>query len=79
VSYRKKPELFSGRSSPEERRQQRYIFWLVPFFVITPNVGRIAKALGLEKGSDAVLYGTAVLVGALCIAGAIFSYRSAQE
>ena len=73
MAYREKPDLYPD-PTPEERRQQRYILWLLPLFVLAPNLGRLTRALGL-KASQPILVGVTVLMAIGCIAGAIYSYR----
>jgi hypothetical protein len=76
VAYRDKPELYSVRPSPEERRQRQYIFWLIPLW-LTPGLVRIAKTFGFEASHEVLLAGT-VVMAIVCVAGAIISYRAAR-
>jgi hypothetical protein len=77
VAYRDKPNLYGARPTREERRQQRYIFWLLPFVVLGTNSVSIARALGFKASHEIALYGV-IIMGIVCIAGAIISYRSAR-
>jgi hypothetical protein len=77
VSNRNKPDLYGDPPTPEERRQARYLFWVLPLVLIAPNAGRLGKALGIKASHDVLLYGT-IGMGVVCIAGAILSYRSAR-
>lgn len=77
MAYRDKPELYSSLPSPEERRQRRYIFWLIPLW-LAPGLVRIAKdVFGFKASHDVLLAGT-VVMAIVCIAGAIISYRAAR-
>ena len=77
MAYRDKPDLYLGRPTPEERRKQRHLMWLMPLFVLAPNLGRIAKWLGFRASYNLVLAATVVMTIA-CIAGAILSYRATR-
>ncbi len=77
MAYRERPELWPSRPTAEQRRQQRYIFWLLPLWVICPNITRITKLLGFKLSYNVALYGT-IAMGIVCIVGAIISYRSAR-
>jgi hypothetical protein len=76
VAYRDKPELY-GTSTPEERRQRRYVLWILPVIFVAPNVGRIVKAIGFNATYQITFIGTIVL-GVTCLAGGLLSYRSAK-
>jgi hypothetical protein len=75
VAYREKPD--GPRRTPEERRQQRYILWLLPMVVFGMNSVHIARALGFKASYEIALYGT-IFLGVVCIVGAIISYKSAR-
>jgi hypothetical protein len=77
VAYRSKPDLNGAPQTPEERRQQRYILWLLPPIVLGPNSVSIARALGFHASREVALYGVMVM-GVVCIVGAIVSYRNAR-
>lgn len=77
VGYRERPELWPSRPSAEERRQQRYVLWLLPVWVVCPNVTRIAKLVGFKLSYEVALCAT-IAMGVICIVGAIVSYRSAR-
>ena len=55
----------------------RYLLWLFPLILLGPNLGRIANALGFRASRETLLYGT-IVMGAVCIVGAVISYRSAR-
>lgn len=76
MAYRDKPDLFPD-PTPEERREQRYILWIMPMIVVAPNLGRLMRALGLEASQPTMVAAT-VLMGLGCLAGAVFSYRAAR-
>jgi hypothetical protein len=77
VAYRSKPDLNGARPTPEERSQQRYILWLLPPIVLGSNSVNIARALGFHAAREVALYGV-IVMGMVCIVGAILSYRSAR-
>ena len=77
MAYRERRELWPSRPTAEQRRQQRYIFWLLPLWVVCPNITRIAKLLGFNLSYEVALYGT-VAMGIVCVVGAIVSYRRAR-
>ena len=77
MAYRQKPDLYGSPVSPAERRQQRYVLWLLPPIVLGTNSVQIAHALGFKASREIALYGV-IIVGVVCIAGAIISYRSAR-
>jgi hypothetical protein len=77
VAYRDKPDLFGGPPTLEERRQARPVIWLFPLILLGPHLDEIAHALGFKATREIALYGT-ILMGIICIAGAILSYRSAR-
>ena len=76
MAYRDKPELYSVRPSAEERRQRQYIFWLIPLW-LAPGLVRIAKGFGFKASHEVLLAGTLVM-GIVCVAGAIISYRATR-
>ena len=77
MAYRLKPDLNGARPTPEERRQQRYILWLLPPIVLGPNIVSIARELGFHAPRAVALYAL-IVIFVVCIAGAIISYRSAR-
>ena len=77
MAYREKPTLYGDPPTPEERRQKRYLLWLFPLLLLAPNLGRIADALGFKASRETLLYGT-IVMGVVCIVGAIISFRSAR-
>lgn len=77
MAYREKPDLYGSPLSPAERRQQRYILWVLPPVVLGTNSVSIARALGFKASHEIALYGV-IIMGLVCIAGAIISYRSAR-
>ena len=77
MTYRDKPELYSVRTSPEERRQRQYVFWLIPLW-LAPGLVRIAKdTFGFKASYNILLVGT-VVMAIVCVAGAIISYRATR-
>ena len=76
MAYRDKPELY-GTSTPEERRQRRYVLWILPVIFVAPNMGRIVKAIGFDATYEITLIGT-VTLGVACLVGGVLSYRSAK-
>jgi hypothetical protein len=77
VAYREKPELYGSSLTPTERRQQRYVLWLLPPVALATNSVPIARALGFKASHEIALYGV-IIMGVVCIAGAVISYRSAR-
>jgi hypothetical protein len=77
VAYRDKPDLYGSPLGPAERKQQRYILWLLPPIVLGTNSVSIARALGFKAAHQIALYGV-IIMGVVCIAGAIISYRNAR-
>ena len=77
MAYRNKPDLYGTPPTPVERRQMRYVFWLFPLILVGPHLGRIANMLGFKASRPSLLYGT-IAMGAICIVGAIASYRNAK-
>jgi hypothetical protein len=77
VAYRDKPEIYGDPNTPESQQAQLYLLWLLPSFVVAPNLGRIAKFLGF-RGAYEVLLFIAIATSILCIVGAIFAYRNAR-
>lgn len=78
VAYRDKPDLYGGPPTPEERRRARHVLWLFPPILLGLNLEKIARALGFKATREIALYGT-ILMGIICIVGAIISYRSAKK
>ena len=78
MSYREKQPVAALAEPPAERRkQQQFVLWLLPIIILAPNLGRFAKLLGL-KATYAIVLGGTVAMTAICIMGAIVSYRSAR-
>lgn len=77
MSYRDKPDLYGLPPTAETRKQQRYVFWLLPMIVLGTNSVSIARALGFKAAHQVALYGV-IVMGVVCIAGAIIAYRSAR-
>jgi hypothetical protein len=77
VAYREKPDLYGSALTPAERRQRRYLLWLLPPVLLGSNSVSIAREFGFKISHEIALYGV-ILMGVVCIAGAIISDRSAR-
>jgi hypothetical protein len=77
VAYRDKPDVYGSPLTADERKQQRHILWLLPMVVLGTNSVSIARALGFKASYEIAFY-SVIIMGVVCIAGAIISYRSAR-
>lgn len=78
MAYRQKPDLNGDPNTNESRTARLYIFGLLPFVVLAPNLGRIAHLLGFETSYQTILFVTVVMTG-VCVLGGIMAYRNAQR
>lgn len=75
MGYRKKLDLYASPPGPEERKQRRFIFVLMPLIVLGTSGVSILRSLGFSR--EMALYGV-IIMGVLFVAGAIWSYRSTR-
>ena len=77
VAYRDKPEIYGDPDTPDSKQAHLYLLWLLPSFILAPNLGRIARFLGFRAAYEVVLFIT-VATSILCIVGAILAWRNAR-
>jgi hypothetical protein len=81
MGYRRKLDLYASPPGPEERKQRRFIFVLMPLIVLSTNgvsiVHFIVRLLGFSISLEMARYGV-IILGVLCVAGGIWSYRSTR-
>ena len=77
MAYRHKPDLNGDPNTSQSKAARRYVFGLLPFVILAPNAGRIARLLGFEATYDTVLIAT-IVTGVVCIVGGVMAYGNAK-
>lgn len=78
MAYRDKPDIYGDPDTAQSKAARRYLLWILPWFFIAPNLGRIAHLLGFTATYDVVVF-ISVALAIFCTVGGILAYKSVRR